>query len=189
MIGAVVLAAGTGSRFGGTKQVIDVRGKPLAQHAVDAATEAGVDEIVVVIGHDAELVRSTLRLPASGRWVVNPAFASGLASSLAVGLRALGSSTEAAIVLPADQPGVTAQHLRELIEAFGARRSPIVRLAFRSGPGPALLGREVWSEAASLEGDVGARVLIERRPELVEVVDVGGDAPVDVDVPGDLDRA
>jgi molybdenum cofactor cytidylyltransferase len=188
VITAIVLAAGEGTRFGGTKQVAEVRGKPLAQHAIDAATAAGVDEIVVVLGHDAERVRSTLRL-GSARWVVNHAYASGMASSLAAGLAHADAGSEGAIVLLADQPGITAQHVRALLDAFGARRSPIVRLAFRSGPGPALIARELWPDLARLEGDVGARELIARRPELVEQVDVGGDAPVDVDTPEDLGRA
>ncbi len=188
MISAIVLAAGEGSRFGGTKQISRVRGKPLAQHAIDAATEAGVDEVVVVLGHDAERVREALRL-GTARWVVNPAYATGMASSLSAGLAHADPGSEGAVILLADQPGITAQHVRALLEAFGARRSPIVRLAFRSGPGPALIARELWADVARLEGDVGARALIERRPELVENVDVGGDAPVDVDEPGDLDRA
>lgn len=189
MISAIVLAAGAGTRFGGTKQVVEVRGKPLAQYAIDAATEAGVDEVVVVLGHDAELVRAAVRLPGVGRWVVNPAHSTGMASSLAVGLEHADPSSEAAIVLLGDQPGINAQHVRALIDAFVERRRPIVRLAFRTGPGPSLIARELWSEVSSLEGDVGARGLIAMRPELVEVVDAGGDAPIDVDVPEDLDRA
>ena len=188
MISAVVLAAGQGRRFGGLKQLADIRGKPLAQHAIDAATEGGVDEIVVVLGHDAERVRAALRM-GSARWVVNHGYASGMASSLATGLAHVDDRSEAAVVLLADQPGITGQHVRALRDAFAARRSPIVRLAFRSGPGPALLARELWPEVTRLEGDVGARALIERRPELVEDVDMGGDAPVDVDRPEDLERA
>lgn len=189
MISAIVLAAGAGTRFGGTKQIAEIRGKPLAQHAIDAATEAGVDEVIVVLGHDAERVRTAVRLPGIGRWVVNPAHSSGMASSLAIGLDHADPSSEAAIVLLGDQPGITAQHVRALVDAFGARRRPIVRLAFRTGPGPALIARELWPDLSSLEGDVGARALIAMRPELVEEVDVGGDAPVDVDVPEDLGRA
>jgi molybdenum cofactor cytidylyltransferase len=189
VITAIVLAAGAGERFGGTKQIAELRGKPLAQHAVDAATEAGVDVVVLVLGHDAERVRDAIRLPAGGRWVVNPAHATGMASSLAVGLEHADPSSEAAVVLLADQPGVTAQHIRSLVDAFVARRSPIVRLAFRSGPGPALLGRAMWPEVAALEGDVGARELMARRPDVVEEVQVGGPAPADVDTRADLERA
>jgi molybdenum cofactor cytidylyltransferase len=188
MISAIVLAAGEGTRFGGTKQIAQLRGKPLAQYAIDAATQAGVDEILVVLGHDAERVREALRL-GSARWVVNHSYASGMASSLAMGLRHADPASEGAVILHADQPGVTAQHVRTLLEAFAARHSPIVRLAFRSGPGPALIAREMWLDVSGLEGDVGARALIERRPEVVENVDVGGDAPVDVDEPEDLERA
>jgi molybdenum cofactor cytidylyltransferase len=188
MISAIVLAAGEGTRFGGTKQVAELRGKPLAQYAIDAATQAGVDEVIVVLGHDAEGVRAALRLGAA-RWVVNHAYASGMASSLAAGLGHADAGSEGAIVLLADQPGITSQHVRALLDAFAARRSPIVRLAFRSGPGPALIARELWPDVTRLEGDVGARALIERRPELVENVDVGGDAPIDVDHPEDLARA
>lgn len=189
MISAIVLAAGTGSRFGGTKQIVEIRGKPLAQHAIDAAIAAGVDEVIVVLGHDAEVVRAALHLSGPTRWVVNHRYASGMASSLATGLSHADSASEAAVVLLGDQPGITAQHVRALLEAFGARRSPIVRLAFRSGPGPSLIARELWGDVSSLQGDTGARELIERRPELVEAVDMGGDAPVDVDTPEDLEHA
>ena len=188
MITAIVLAAGPSTRFGDTKQLAQVRGKPLAQYPIDAALEAGVDEILVVLGHDAERVREALRFPGPARWIVNPAYASGMASSLTAGLRAADPASEGVVVLLADQPGVKAQHIRALTEAFRTRRSPIVRLRFRSGPGPALLARELWTEAMALEGDVGARALMERHPEKVETVDMGGDAPPDVDVPEDLDR-
>jgi molybdenum cofactor cytidylyltransferase len=189
VISAIVLAAGAGTRFGGTKQLTEVRGKPMVQHAVDAATAGGADEVVVVLGHDADAVRAVLRLPSAGRWVVNHAYTSGMASSLAAGLAHTDPASEGAVVLLADQPGITAQHVRSLLDAFRARRSSIVRLAFRSGPGPALLARDMWREVQSLEGDVGARDLIARYPQLVENVDVGGDAPVDVDAPEDLEHA
>ena len=189
MISALVLAAGAATRFGRTKQLEVVRGRPLPQHAVDAALEAGVEEIVVVLGHDADAVEASLTLPARARTVRNAAYASGIASSLATGLRALGGGCDAAVVLLGDQPGIRAGHVRALLEAFQERSSPIVRLRFRSGPGPALLARETWAEAQALEGDAGARVLIERHPEWVEDVELGGEAPVDVDTPADLERA
>lgn len=188
MITAIVLAAGAGTRFGATKQLVEVRGKPLAQHAIDAATEAGVEEIVVVLGHDAERVRSRLRL-GSATAVMNPDHGTGMASSIAAGLAAADPASHGAVVLLADQPGITATHIRALVQAFAARRSPVVRLSFRNGPGPALVARELWPEISAIGGDVGARDLIDRRPDLVEVVDVEDDAPVDVDVPGDLERA
>jgi molybdenum cofactor cytidylyltransferase len=189
VISAIVLAAGEGRRFGGTKQVERLRGKPLVQHAVDAAAEAGLDEIVVVVGHDADRVALALDLPRGARIVVNDRYAEGQATSLAAGLRALAASSDAAIVLLADQPGIEARHVRSLVDALDAAAdSEILRTRFRDGPGPALLARSVWDEAAQLTGDTGARALIDAGPDRVRWVAIDEDAPGDVDRPADLER-
>jgi molybdenum cofactor cytidylyltransferase len=186
VISGIVLAAGSGSRFGDTKQLATFRGRPLAQHAIDALTGGGVGEIVVVTGHDADAVERALRLPPHGRYVRNPDHATGQASSLAAGLHGLAADSEAAVVLLADQPGVTDAEVRALVEAFLRTRARIVRIVYTNGPGPALLSREVHAEAGHLHGDVGARELIASHPEWVEEVRVPFEAPPDVDRPEDL---
>ena len=186
MISGGVLAAGTGSRFGSTKQLAIVDGKPLAQYAIDALVEAGVDELVVVTGHDAVRVASGLTLPPDARVVYNGAFRDGQATSLAAALHVLDDESEAAVVLMADQPGVTAEVVRALIGRFRATRTQVVRAMYEDGPGPSLLSREIYAEAGHLHGDVGARVLIASHPEWVEEVAIDGPAPRDVDVPEDL---
>jgi CTP:molybdopterin cytidylyltransferase MocA len=131
-----------------------------------------------------------VELPAFGRVAANDRYAEGQSTSLAAGLRALGAATEAAIVLLADQPGIEARHLRALVNAFdgGAQRPAIVRIRFRDAPGPALLARSVWDEAASLTGDTGARPLFDGDPGRVRWVELDEDAPPDVDRPEDLER-
>ena len=186
MISGVVLAAGTGSRFGDTKQIVMVRGKPLTQHAIDTLTGAGVDEIVVVTGHDAVKVAAALTLPANARIVYNPVFRDGQSTSLAAGLHALDDESEGAVVLMGDQPGVAASVVRSLIQRFLATRKQVVRAMFSDGPGPSLLSREIYGEAGHLSGDVGARELIASNPEWVEEVDIDEPAPADVDTPRDL---
>ena len=186
MISGIVLAAGFGTRFGGTKQLAEHHGKPLAHHAVDALASAGVGELVVVTGHDSDAVERALRLPPQGRFVRNPDHASGQSSSLAAGLHALADDTEGAVVLLADQPGVTDAEVRALIDAFERSRSRVVRIAYADGPGPALLSREVHAEAGHLHGDIGARALIASHPDWVEEVPVPFRAPPDVDRPEDL---
>ena len=188
MISGIVLAGGSATRFGATKQIVRVRGKPLAQHAIDALTSAGLDEIVVVTGHDADVVERALRPPPQARFVRNPEYRSGLASSLAAGLRALSTESEACAVLPADQPGVTDAEVRAMVDAFVRTRARIVRIAYADAPGPTLLSREVYELASHLQGDVGARELIASHPDWVEQVDVPFAAPVDVDRPEDLTR-
>jgi molybdenum cofactor cytidylyltransferase len=186
VISGVVLAAGRGSRFGGTKQLAEAAGIPLVLYAVDALREAGVGEILVVTGHDAEAVEAVL--PADARPVRNPAHQAGQATSLAAALHATADDSEAAVILLADQPGVAADDVAALIRGFRATRAQIVRLRYGDGPGPALLSREIYGEAGHLHGDTGARVLVASHPEWVREVEVAGRAPVDVDVAGDLER-
>lgn len=184
MITGVVLAAGTGSRFGGTKQLADAAGAPLVLHAVDALREGGVAEILVVTGHDAEAVEGVL--PADARPIRNPAYRDGQATSLAAALHATAEDSEAAVVLLADQPGVTADDVAALIRGFHATRAQIVRLRYTDAPGPALLSREIYGEAGHLHGDTGARVLVASHPEWVHEVPVDRPAPTDVDTREDL---
>ena len=185
MITGIVLAAGISSRFGAAKQLFEVAGKPLVQHAVDAAAGGGVDEIVVVLGHEAGRIEPVLRLPPNARAVVNPDYEEGQSTSLSTGLAAADPASDAAVVLLADQPGIAARHVRLLVEAFRTNPAPILRLRFRDGPGPALLSRAVWPEASRLEGDTGARALIAARPDRVREVPVDEDLPPDLDTPGD----
>ncbi len=186
MISGIVLAAGSGTRFGGTKQLALHHGKPLAQYAIDALASAGVDELVVVTGHDADAVERALRLPPQGRFVLNPDHGTGQSSSLSAGLHALSDDSEGAVVLLADQPGVTDAEVRAMIDAFERSRDRIVRIAYADGPGPALLSREVYAEAGHLHGDIGARALMASHPEWIQEVAVPFRAPPDVDRPEDL---
>jgi molybdenum cofactor cytidylyltransferase len=186
VITGVVLAAGAGSRFGGTKQLVGVGGAPLVLYAVDALRAGGAEEILVVTGHDAEAVEAVL--PADVRPVRNPDHRAGQATSLAAALHATAADSEGAVILLADQPGVTAQDVRGLILAFRATRAQIVRLRYADGPGPALLSREIYGEAGHLHGDTGARVLVASHPEWVHEVPIDRPAPVDVDTPDDLRR-
>jgi CTP:molybdopterin cytidylyltransferase MocA len=187
MISGIVLAAGTSSRFGSTKQLLELRGKPLVVHAVDALRGAGVDEVLVVVGHDEERVREVL--PAGARAIANPAYRDGQATSLAVALHDVDPSSEAAVVLLADQPGVAPEDVAALIAGFHRSRNRIVRLSYLDGPGPALLSREIYAEAGHLHGDAGARVLMASHPEWVHEVPIDRPAPADIDAPEDLDRA
>jgi CTP:molybdopterin cytidylyltransferase MocA len=187
MISGIVLAAGTSSRFGSTKQLARSGGKPLTQHAVDDLASSGeVGEIVVVTGHDADAVESALSLPPIARFVRNADYRRGQSTSLATAIHALDDASEAAVVLLADQPGVGADMIRALVARYRETRKQIVRAAYRDGPGPALLSREIYAEAGHLSGDVGARVLIASHPEWVEDVQIDAAQPPDVDVPGDL---
>lgn len=187
MIAGVVLAAGASTRFGATKQLAVLDGRPLVLHAVQTLREGGIGTILVVTGHDASNVRAVL--PAEVIVVHNARFRDGQATSLSAALHEVPNDAEAVIVLLADQPGVSAEEVRALVEAFRRSRARIVRLRYLDGPGPSLLSREIFAEAAHLHGDVGARVLMASHPEWVDDVPVDRPAPTDVDEPADLDAA
>jgi molybdenum cofactor cytidylyltransferase len=188
VISAVVLAAGSSTRFEATKQLAVVRGKTLVQHAVDAAACA-VGEVIVVLGHDADAIEAGLALPPNARLVRNARFAEGQSTSLAAGIAACAPGSEAAVVLLGDQPGIREDHVRALATVFEDTGAEILRLRFRDGPGPTLLARAVWSELEAIAGDVGARALFDADPGRVRWIAVDEDVPADVDSPEDLERA
>jgi len=180
-VGAVILAAGGSSRLGRPKQLLPLAGRPLVQHAIDAAAAAGLAALVVVLGHEPESVAAAIRLPPGAVTVVNPRYRDGQSTSLHAGLRALGPGVSAALVLLGDQPTVSAEAIRAVVDAGGGA-APIVQARYGGRPGhPVLLGRATWAELLRTDGDRGARDLIAAHPEWVIGVEVGGPVPRDVD--------
>ncbi len=189
MIAGVVLAAGTSSRLGRPKQLLPLQGKPLTQHVIDATIAAGLDEVVVVLGHAAEEVKAGLELPPQARIVVNPEYEAGQSTSLRTGLGALGPDVKAAVVLLGDQPGIKANVIRSVVDAYRQSGGPVVRASYEGKPGhPVLFDRKLWSELQQVEGDRGARDLLAAHPEWVATVEVKGDPPGDVDDWDDYER-
>jgi molybdenum cofactor cytidylyltransferase len=184
-----VLAAGASSRLGRPKQLLELEGKPLLQHALDASTAAPLEEIVVVLGHAADEIRRAIQLEARVRIVVNPRFATGQSSSLVAGLHAAGRGSEAALIVLGDQPGVRVDAIEAVVHAWRRSRTPVLQASYRGlAAHPTLLGRSVWRELESATGDEGARGLIADHPDWRSLVEVGGEPPDDVDTMEDYRR-
>jgi len=183
----LVLAAGGSSRMGSPKQLLPVRGRPLLEHVVAQAVASRLDQVVVVLGDNAERIAAEVEM-GRARVIVNHGYASGMASSLRAGLAALGPAIERAVVILGDQPDITAALLDELLDLQLRVGLPAAALSFGGllHP-PVVLDRRLWPELSSLEGDVGCRALIRSRPELVAPLPVSDDArhPIDVDTPDD----
>jgi len=186
----IVLAAGEGARMGGgIKQLLPLGGRPLLQHPIDAAAEAGILELRIVLGHRAEEIAAQIRVPAGGEIVVNPLHAEGQSTSLRAGLAAAPEGSRAAVILLGDQPEVRVEAIREVIDWFWVHGSAMVRAAYRGRPShPVLLSRAAWAGAEALRGDVGARALVATHLGRVDLAEVGGDPPQDVDTPEDYER-
>lgn len=158
MIAAVVLAAGSGSRFGGAKQLAELDGIPLLEHALRAVEAVpAIERIVVVLGARADEIRAGVDL-GRAEPVVCADWDEGQAASLRCGIAAVADA-EAAVLTLGDMPRITSQviaRFADLAAEHGAAAR--ARAVYDGIPGhPVVLGREYFEQVASLRGDVGAR--------------------------------
>jgi molybdenum cofactor cytidylyltransferase len=185
-IGGIVLAAGEGRRFGGTKQLAEVRGRPLLWHAVEAMLSVpAIWPVVVVLGHDAGEIRSRVDL-GDATPVVCAGWREGQAASVRAGVAAVGD-VDAAVVTLGDQPFITPQVIAGVLD-YDERRHDAVRTTYGGEPGhPVLLTRRLLDRAGELEGDAGFRWLLQgqrvRRFEAGHLCD-----PADIDTREELAR-
>ncbi len=188
-IAAVVLAAGRSMRMGAHKLLLPLGGRPLVSYAVTAACASRAAPVVVVLGHDAEAVRAALP-PDRQRYVVNDAFASGMASSLRAGITALPLAATGALVLLADQPLVTAALVSQVLTAATAHPERIVAATYAGVRShPVYFPRALFAELSAVQGDEGGRSVLARHADLVRLLPLEpAAAALDVDRPGDYER-
>lgn len=168
--------------MGRPKQLLRLRDVPLLQHVVDAVGGAGLDEVVVVLGHEASAVSAALRLPDEARVVRNLEHATGLSSSLGAGLRALGPGTDAAVVALGDQPDLDTASIVSVLEGYRRTGAKVVQASYRGRlDHPVLLDRATWPEILAVTGDRGARDVLAVHPDWVHRLELDRDPPRDVD--------
>jgi len=180
-VAVAVLAAGRGSRLGGDvpKPLLELRGRPLVSWALDAATSSGLRPVVLVVGHHGGAVA---RVAPEGVVVVRSRrWRRGIARSLRAALEALEpwAQVGAVAVGLADQPLVGPDAYRRLAGAYrdGARLAVATYRGQRRNP--VLLARTMWAQARELDGDEGARVLMDDEAVEVDCTDTGSAADVD----------
>lgn len=190
MLAALVLAAGGSRRLGRPKQLEPWGDSTLLGLVVERVRALPVDEVWVVLGADLDAVLAGVDLAGCGI-IENPEWEEGLASSLRVGLDALTrlSRADAALVALGDQPGISHEVVERLIEARRRSRRPAAVPKYRYAWGnPVLVDRSLWARLMSLEGDEGARRLLQAHPEWVEEVWVDHLPPRDVDTQADVEE-
>ena len=178
-----MLAAGAGTRFGSAKQLAELDGRPLLEHAIRAMTVSPVGRVVVVLGSGAEDVVAKVDLHGAEA-VLCRRWDEGQSASLACGLAEL-SECEAVVVTLGDQPRVSPDAIGRVIAARDG--SAAVRASYGDAPGhPVLLERELFERLRDVTGDHGARNLLLSMPTReVPCEDLGGGE--DVDTPAQLD--
>lgn len=184
-VAAVVLAAGGASRMGETKLLLPFDGKPLIRYAIDAALRASLAPVIVVTGADGERVAAAL--PDGVERYQNDQWGAGSGTSIRRAIDAIHDdpAVDACIVLLADHPHVTAEHLRSMIALYD--QGPVTLVASEYGGvtgSPTLFDRRYFDELMRLPDDSGARsILTAHREELATVSLPGGE--LDVDTPED----
>jgi molybdenum cofactor cytidylyltransferase len=186
MVAAIVLAAGASRRLGQPKQLLMLEGETLLARSVRLAGEAGAAPVLVVVGAHSESIGAVV--PVGRAYVVmNEEWDQGIASSIHAGLKALDAGARGVLILACDQPRLSADHLRGLIETFAAQSQPTIVASNYAGVVgiPAVFPREAFPHLLALSGDKGARALLMQPPcPLIALPFDGGE--VDIDQPDDL---
>ena len=186
-IAGLVLAAGASLRLGRPKPLLPYGGGVLLDAVLRTARACGFDQIVLALGGAEEAVRQ--RVDTHGCDVVgNPAFGAGCSSSIAAAIPALHPETEVLVLLLGDQPGVSPETVRRLVDGRGSALLAVCR--YDDGVGhPFAFDRSVLPQLTALHGDKAVWKLLEQRAAEVTEVIVAGPIPPDIDTEADYERA
>jgi molybdenum cofactor cytidylyltransferase len=186
MVSAVVLAAGASTRMGTQKLLLPFDGETLLRRAVRQVRAAGFDDVLVVLGSEHEATLAALDgLPV--RHAINMQFASGMGSSFRTAVEHLADS-DAAMFALADQPFVTTNEYRTVLDTYRQYAPPIVSVRYGEVMAPPhLFEREFFPELAELQH--GARSVLQRHLERTTILRFQPDLLVDIDTPEDYELA
>ena len=188
MISALVIAAGESKRMGQTKQLLPWQGKVLLQHVLDNILGSEVDEVILVLGCEAERILEKVDTP-KVKVVLNPDYRKGMITSIQRGLNALQKEVEAFFIVLGDQPGISSPIYNRLIREF-RRVYPSKKILLPTYQGkrghPALFSVDYRAEGSALKGDVGFRQIILDHPNDLLSIEMGASAVLeDIDTPED----
>ncbi len=190
-ISGIILAAGMSTRFGKPKQLLTIGGEFIINRVVDAALDSRLDTVVLVLGHCHAEILTVLgdRIKASKLSVViNRDYRQGMSLSLRCGVLNVKAQDAAVMFLLGDQPLLDSETINSLIEQYRLSAKDIcVPLCRGKRKNPTLFSSAYYDRLLTIEGDTGARAIIEGQPENVLFVEIGRpDCFQDVDTPGDL---
>jgi molybdenum cofactor cytidylyltransferase len=197
-VAAIILAAGRSTRMGGPNKLLaELSGKKLVRIVTEQALASKASEVIVVTGHQADLVEQALRglqgpQGPKVKFVRNPDFAGGLASSVKAGVAAVSTDADSAVICLGDMPLIDSGLIDRLIENFAPAQGNLIVVPVAEGRrgNPVLWSRRFFRELMTLDGDIGARHLIARHAEAVAEVPVEGNgAFLDIDTPQALEAA
>lgn len=185
---AIVLAAGASTRLGQPKQLLNLNGESLLRRTVRLALESGCKPVFVILGFEAARMQQELSgLEANP--VINEDWRTGMGSSLRSGITAAKKETpesQKVLVLLCDQPALSTELLSHLLRTSTEAKSLIAASSYAGRLGvPAIFDRQLFPELLKVEGDQGARSIIQRHLDQTSTVEFPAGI-IDIDIPADL---
>lgn len=190
MISLIVLAAGKSTRMKENKLLLKVNGETLVKHVVRIAKKSSADEVVVVLGYEAQRVREQLA-KLDCMLVVNENYMRGQSESVKVGLASVSSNAEAAMIHPADVALIDPESIDKVADEYRKSRNRIVIASHQQQSGhPILIDRTLFPEVARIdENSFGLKAVINRHRSEIRYVEVGtGNVLIDIDTREEFDR-
>ena len=182
-IAAIILAAGSSSRMGQSKQMLEVNGEKLLEKTVTTVLASQIREVVVVLGADAEQ-HSKVLTPFAVSIVFNDQWKKGMGSSIKAGLRYItstGSSCDAVIIFVCDQPMLMPDTVSSIVQRFEQTNKPVVASGYSNVPGvPVLFAKSYFPKLEQLPDDHGAKRIIQQNPSDAVIVPFPG-GEIDLD--------
>ena len=187
---ALILAAGSSSRMGKSKQLLHVDGQPLLRKTIETTLASHANSILVVLGDNSDSISKSISdMPVD--CILNENWTEGIGSSLKSGVREIQKrylNAEAILILVCDQPLLTADHLNELIRKYIGLKKLIIASGYTNTAGvPAIFDKALFHQLLALENHQGAKKIIEQLAESTVVVSFAEGA-VDLDTPEDYSR-
>jgi molybdenum cofactor cytidylyltransferase len=182
LIAGILLAAGLSTRFGRQKLLQPYRGELLVRKTARCFLDAGLQPVVAVVSNAPAFGDALAGLPVT--MVENPNPEDGVSTSIAIGLRALPETSSAALIGVADQPYLTADAIKALVDAFLPGRIVVPRFGDHRG-NPPVFDRRFFVDLMQLRGDRGGQVVVNAHPEAVVEVSLAEEIGDDVDRPED----
>ncbi len=187
VVAGIVLAAGSSTRMGHNKLLLELHGETLVRRSARAAIAAGLSPVIVVLGHEAERVREEL-LDLACQPVLNPQHNRGAGVSLRFGVTQVGDAGAIVLCL-ADMPFVTAGMLASLVARYRETGAPLVMSRYGDVEAPPhLFDRSLFGELMAGEDERCAKPIIRRHMQEAVVADWPAEALQDVDLAADYEQ-
>ena len=186
-VAGVLLAAGTSSRMGKNKLFLRLGGDSVLRRAAKSAVAAGLDPLIVVLGHESGKARAELE-GIDCAPVVNEDYASGMNTSLRAGIAAVPAESDAAMVILADMPFVTPEMMRQVASRWSGQPLAVSLYGEVVAP-PILYSRALFPELLEMTAEDCRKRVVERHRQEALEIPWPASALADLDVPGDVDDA